>query len=76
MERNLNHDHLFVVIRLDEPSTDIARSEFVEAAANYVTSTKAFSSEAEAIAEATRLNELNSDKQCRYIVRLARFPRR
>lgn len=72
---NATHNHIYVVVRLDEPIGDIEKAEFTEVAANYVTMTRAFDSDELATQEAKRLNELNATKDCRYIVRVARMPK-
>lgn len=58
---NAKYQHLFVVVRLDDPMP-------MEQPEGGICVVSAFVTEAEANAEADRLNRLNGQKPCRYLV--------
>lgn len=61
------HEHLFGIVRIDLqllPAQDADPTAIEHA----VVGTRAFRSKADAERDANRLNALNADKQCRYLV--------
>jgi len=67
---NLKYDHVFTIIRID----DFQGSEVpIE---SKIAVQKILWSEEEAETETVRLNNLNSDKGCRYFWQIARLERR
>ena len=64
---NAKYEHLYVIVRWD-PN--------VQEPENAIAVTKAFGEERLARDEAARLNDLNGEKGCRYLVRTARFAER
>ena len=61
------HEHLFGIVRIDVrllPGQDADPAAFEHAVAG----TRAFRSKADADRDAKRLNTLNADKPCRYLV--------
>jgi hypothetical protein len=63
------YDHIFVVVRLDSEDRDDIPFEY------RFSLTKAYPDYEAALREADRLNQINSDKSCRYVVHLARTVR-
>jgi hypothetical protein len=64
---NSKFDHVYVVIRLDEPAHGIPFG------IGQITLTKVFFSKEKAIQEVERLNSINSDKFCKYFVQISRL---
>lgn len=67
---NAKYRHVFAVIRLDDFRAATAPLE------DSFSATKVFLTEEAAEQEASRLNALNSDKDCRYVIQVTRLDER